>query len=47
MKWGLAACNHAHVFLQFEYDNQCLSKPNRVKTMRKVFIALTKLQNAI
>ena len=36
MKRGVVYCDHAHIFIEFEYDNQCVRKPNRLKTMRKV-----------
>ena len=28
MKMGVVTPDYAHVFIEFEYDNQCLSKPN-------------------
>ena len=36
MEMGVASYDHAHIVIEFEYDHKCLSKPNRVKTMRKI-----------
>ena len=38
MKRGVVYCDHAHIFIQFKYYNQCFSKPKHIKTMRKFLI---------
>ena len=46
-KIGVVSCDHAHIFIEFKYYNQCFSKPNSVKRDEKVLINIKNMQNVI
>ena len=47
MKKGCGFCDHAHIFIEFKYYNQCFSKLNHVKSNEKNLNKHQQLQNVI